>query len=111
MTTVVIRRTKSQRYLGFTCMGHAGYARCGKPDILCASISALVINTINSLEELAGETLQVTADEETGFIQCIFESDLQEKSIFLMDSMVFGLQQLSGTYGEKYLTVKFETKV
>ncbi len=109
MTTVVIRRTKAQRYVGFTCMGHADYAKPGKPDILCASISVLVINTINSLEELAGETLQVSSDEKTGFIQCIMESDLQEKSVFLMDSMVFGLQQLARTYGEKYLTIKFET--
>lgn len=108
MTTVVIRRTRAQRYTGFTCMGHADYAKPGKPDILCASISVLVINTINSLEELAGETLQVTTDEETGFIQCTMESDLQEKSIFLMDSMVFGLRQLARTYGEKYLTLKFE---
>ncbi len=89
-------------------MGHAGYAKPGKPDILCASISVLVINTINSLEELAGEPVQVSTDEETGFIQCIFEDGLQEKSIFLMDSMVFGLQQLSDHYGKKYLTVKFE---
>ena len=36
------------------------------------------------------------------------ESDLQEKSILLMDSMVFGLRQLASTYGEKYLTLKFE---
>lgn len=89
-------------------MGHAEYAKPGKPDILCASISVLVINTINSLEELAGETLQVDSDEETGFIRCVIESSLQEKSVFLMDSMVFGLQQLSKTYGEKYLTLKFE---
>ncbi len=108
MTTVVIRRTRAQRYTGFTCMGHAEYAKPGKPDILCASISVLVINTINSLEELAGETLQVDSDEETGFIRCVIESSLQEKSVFLMDSMVFGLQQLSKTYGEKYLTLKFE---
>lgn len=108
MTTVVIRRTRAQRYVGFTCMGHAEYARPGQPDLLCASISMLVINTVNSLEELAGETLRVSSNEETGFIQCAIESDLQEKSIFLMDAMVFGLQQLARTYGEKYLTVKFE---
>ena len=108
MTTVVICRTKTQKYTGFTCMGHAGYAKPGKPDLLCASISVLVINTINSLEELAGETLQVTSNEETGFIRCVIESDLQDKSVFLMDAMVFGLQQLARTYGEKYLTVKFE---
>ena len=108
MTTVVIRRTKAQRYTGFTCMGHADYAKPGKPDILCASISVLVINTINALEELAGERLQVSSDEKTGFIHCVMESDLQEKSAFLVDAMVFGLQQLAGTYGEKYLTIKFE---
>ena len=111
MTTVVICRTRTQRYTGFTCMGHAGYAKPGKPDILCASISTLVINTINALEELAGEVLQVSSNEETGFIRCVIESDLQEKSIFLMDAMVFGLQQLAKTYGEKYLLVRFETDV
>ncbi|GFH95757.1 hypothetical protein IMSAGC003_02308 [Lachnospiraceae bacterium] len=108
MTTVVIRGTKAQKYTGFTCMGHADYARPGKPDILCASISILVINTVNSLEELAGEALRISTNEETGFIRCEMESDLQEKSVFLMDAMVFGLQQLANTYGEKYLTVKFE---
>lgn len=111
MTTVVICRTRSQRYTGFTCMGHAGYAKSGKPDILCASISTLVINTINSMEELAGETLQVSSNEETGFIRCVIKSSLQEKSIFLMDAMVYGLQQLARTYGEKFLTIKFETDV
>ena len=108
MTTEVIRGTKAQKYTGFTCMGHADYARPGKPDILCASISILVINTVNSLEELAGEALRISTNEETGFIRCEMESDLQEKSVFLMDAMVFGLQQLANTYGEKYLTVKFE---
>ena len=40
-------------------MGHAGYAKRGRPDILCAAISALTIGTINSLEELARERLTV----------------------------------------------------
>ena len=53
-------------------------------------------------------TTVVIRNEETGFIQCVIESDLQEKSIFLMDAMVFGLQQIARTYGEKFLTVKFE---
>ena len=93
-------------------MGHAGYAPkrlFGKsPDILCAAISTLVICTMNSLEELAGEKLTVVSDEETGFIKCDFMGVLQEKSIFLMDSMVFSLENLSKEYGEKYLQVKFE---
>ena len=93
-------------------MGHAGYAKkklFGKnPDILCSAISMIIISTMNSLEELAGEKLTVTSNEETGFIKCDFEGVLQEKSSFLVESMVFSLQNLSKEYGEQYLQVKFE---
>ena len=89
-------------------MGHAGYAKKNQPDVPCAAISALVIGTINSLEELAGERMSVSTDEDTGFIRCDFQSILQEKSSFLIDSMVFSLENLSREYGEQYLQVKFE---
>ena len=89
-------------------MGHAEYARKGQPDILCAAISALTIGTVNSLEELAGERLKTVQNEESGFLRCDFESTLQEKSSFLMDSMVFSLENISREYGDKYLQVKFE---
>ena len=108
MTTVVIRKDQQGSYRGFYCMGHAGYASKGKPDVLCAAISALTIGTINSLEALAGEKLVTAADETTGFIRCDFEDILQEKSSFLVDSMIFSLENLSREYGEKYLQVKFE---
>ena len=112
MTTIVIQKDKNQQYREVLCMGHAEFAKkhlfYKEPDVLCASISVLVLNTLNSLEELAGESLQVVTNEETGFIKCDFENSLQEKSVFLLDAMVFGLQQLSEKYGEQYLQVKFE---
>ena len=107
MTTIIIRKT-SEKYRGFICMGHAEYAKKSQPDILCAAISVLVTNTINSLEALAEEKMNVVTNEETGFIRCDFEDELQERSEFLLDSMVFGLQMLSRDYGKKYLQVKFE---
>ena len=112
MTTVIIRKDNENSYRGFTCMGHAGYAKRrlfgAEPDILCAAISALVISTMNSLEELAGEKLLVSQNEETGFIKCDFTEPLHENSVILMDSMVLSLQNLSKEYGEKYLQVNFE---
>ncbi len=54
MTRVIIRKSKNGEYKGFTCKGHSGFAARGE-DIVCASISVLVINTVNSMEELAGE--------------------------------------------------------
>ncbi len=108
MTTITVRKDKNGSYRGFYCRGHAEYAKRGKPDILCAAISALTISTVNSLEELAGEQIKVTADEESGFFKCDFEDILQEKSSFLVDSMVFSLENISREYGRKYLQVKFE---
>ena len=108
MTTVVISKDQNNAYRAFTCMGHAEYAKPGMPDILCAAISALTIGTINSLEELAGEKVSKTSNDETGFLRCEFQSVLHEKSSFLMDSMVFSLENLSREYGKKYLLVKFE---
>lgn len=108
MTTIVIRKNNRQEYISFTCMGHAGYARRNKPDILCASISVLVINTINAMEQLAEEAMEVSDNEETGFINCVFQNVPKEKSVVLLDAMVLGLSRLSKTYGSKYLQVKFE---
>ena len=49
---------------GFDCLGHAGYAEEGE-DIVCAGISALVINTINSLGVYTKENFSTDSDEES----------------------------------------------
>ena len=112
MTTVIIRKNSAGAYLGFTCIGHAEYAKkhlfYREPDILCAAISSWTIGTINALQELAGEKLSVHAEEGVGFLKCDVEGSLQEKSIFLLDTMVFSLENLSREYGEQYLKVRFE---
>ena len=107
MTTITISKDKNGSYRQLTCMGHAGYANAGN-DIVCASVSVLVINTINALEELAGERLEVAADEAEGFINCDFTAPLQERSVFLLDAMVYGLENIQKEYGNKYLKVKFK---
>ncbi len=108
MTTITICKTVTGAYKGFTTFGHAEYAKRKKPDILCSAISVLVLNAINSMEELYGEKMKVITNDETGFIKCDFEGSLQKESIVIMDSMVFGLENLSKTYGNKFLQVKFE---
>ena len=107
MTTVIIRKSKQSEYKSFTCMGHAGYGKYPN-DIVCAAISVLVINTINSLEELALEEMDCTTNEETGFIQCVFVNPLSEKGTLLMDSLVLGLSHIEKEYGSKYFKLTFE---
>ena len=111
MTTIVIEKSKAGEYKGFICKGHAGYAMKGG-DIVCASISVLVINTINSMEKLAKEDMNVAADEKAGLIRCKFNGALSEKGKLLMDSMVLGLSGIAEEYGrkrgKKYLVLNFE---
>jgi hypothetical protein len=109
MTTIEITKNENGAYRQIVCMGHAGYAKRGG-DIVCAAISVLVISTINALEDLAGEHFEAVTNEETGFMRFDFPQDapLQEKSVFLLDAMVYSLENLSKEYGKKYLQVKFK---
>ena len=47
-------------YLDFLSKGHAGYAEEGQ-DIVCAAVSALIITTVNSLEEFTEEQIEAEA--------------------------------------------------
>ena len=105
MIKIIFRQT--EMYYRLEVKGHAYYDVPGK-DIVCAAVSIIVINTINSLEVLTKENFECNFDEETGFIDCEFKGKLQDKSRFLVDSMIFNLKELSKEYGKKYLLVKFE---
>ena len=106
MTHVSIFKTGQGEYKGFNCIGHAGYGNSGE-DIVCAAISVLVINTINSLEELGKEKLRVVTNEEDGLIDCRFDV-ISDKSVILLDSLVLGLQQIKKQYGKTYIDLTFE---
>ena len=107
MTTITIYKSNNNLYKGFTCKGHAGFANSGK-DIVCASISVLVINTLNSMDELVHEEMDVKSDETTGYIECRFPKEISEQSKLLMDSMILGLTDIVNLYGKKYLKLRFE---
>ncbi len=107
MTEIIIRKSENGEYKGFTCKGHSGFAAKGK-DIVCASVSVLVINAINSMEKLAEEDMEIKAEEVAGIIRCRIKRTLSEKGKLLMDSMILGLLQIEEQYGNKYLVVKFK---
>jgi len=107
MTTVIFRKTGQGEYRGLECSGHAGYARHGK-DIVCAALSVLVINTLNSLEELCGLEIKPDAEEESGHIACSFPDNMDEKAVLLLDSLALGCVSIEKQYGRKYCNVKFE---
>lgn len=91
-------------YKKFTIDGHAGYAEMGE-DIVCAAVSALVINTINSIEQFTEDAF--TCDCKDGMIQSWeFTSEVSSGTDLLMDSLMLGLANIQKSYGEKYLKVE-----
>ncbi len=107
MTTVTIIKSKNGEYKKVICEGHAGYGKAGN-DIVCCAISVLVINTINSIDELTDTKLEVSSREDEGIIECLFPESPDEGSRLLLDSMILGLESVALQYGKKYLKLKFK---
>ncbi len=106
MIEVIIRKNKAGKYIGFNVSGHAGYAQSGH-DIVCAATSALVINTVNSIETLTETQSNVSFEEKTGIINLDFKSDLCIKAEVLMDSLVLGLKAIRED-NEKYIKISIK---
>ena len=104
MTNITIYKSNDLN-IGFRVFGHSGYDDSGK-DIVCAGISALTINFINSVEEFMDDRFVVTTNEEDGMIDFKFESEPSKESQVLLDSLVFGLENLEKDYKE-FISLEF----
>lgn len=93
-----IRRTES----GITIKGHANYAEIGK-DIVCAGISTLAQNLIQSIEELTADTIQYSMQPGTVDIEF---GDLSEPAQLLVDSFFLGAEAIAATYPENVKVTK-----
>ncbi len=94
---------------GFSLTGHAGYAEYGS-DIVCASVSALAINTVNSIEAFTDDKASADVEEKTGLLTFSFSgSDVSEKGQLLINSLILGLKGICEEYGgNDYLKILFK---
>ena len=102
MITITVKK-RNGNYLEFVSKGHAGYAEEGQ-DIVCAAVSVLVINTVNSLEAFTDDQFEVQEDD--GYVSFHFTAPVSEKGTLLMDSLILGLTEIEHSYNNRYLTVK-----
>ena len=87
------------------CSGHAGYAEAGN-DIICAAVSALMINTANSLEQLTEDDMTVDQAEDGGWLKISLSETPSDRALVLMDSLALGLEWIEKAYGTTFLSVK-----
>ncbi|MCI8495424.1 MAG: ribosomal-processing cysteine protease Prp [Lachnospiraceae bacterium] len=107
MIQITVCKNQANEYTAFQCMGHAEYDVSGK-DIICSAVSALVINTINSVEQFTTDKFTLDTDHEEGLIRFTLEEDYSQSSLLLLRSLVLGLQGIQQNYGTEYIMLKFK---
>ena len=108
MINVTIYKNEKHACMGFTAVNHAGYAEAGQ-DIVCAGVSALMINAINSIDRFTeDETSQVSNDEEA-LIDFRLKSEPSHDAELLLKAMILGLEEIANDEDyEDYITITFE---
>ena len=107
MIQVTVFKNYNGQFTGFNCCGHSGYANIGK-DIVCAGVSALVINTINSISAYTNEKISVESDEDTGMILLRFLHPAGHDAELLVKSLILGLQGIQQSYEADYIDLDFK---
>ena len=102
--SVTIHRSNDS-YAGFKVVGHAGYAEEGY-DIICAAVSVLVVNAVNSIETFTDD--KFAAREDHGIVELILEGSVSDKTTLLLDSMILGLRDIQTQYGNEFIRLKIE---
>jgi len=96
MTEITFYRNSDGDLTGFRADGHAGYADEGE-DIVCAAISALVTNTVNSIEAFTDDEPDLDIDEEEAYIDLSFFEAPGEKAQLLLKSLALGLEDIQSS--------------
>lgn len=99
MTTILVVRD-GKSISSFQAEGHSGYGEAGY-DIVCASVSAVIWNTINGLLEVAG--IPVTYEMQDGYVACdipALSPTERKQADILLESMVLFFKNLAAQYSE-----------
>ena len=100
MIRATLERDASGRYLGLAMEGHSDYAPAGY-DIVCAAVSVLGTNCVNSLEALSGikVILQANGDGILRFrLPALSESAQLHDAQLLMGALHQGLKDVADQY-------------
>ncbi|MBS6195319.1 MAG: ribosomal-processing cysteine protease Prp [Clostridiales bacterium] len=107
MTKVTFYQNSDNQCVGFEVKNHAGYAEEGE-DIVCAGISALVINTVNSIEAFTEDKFRLDVDEATACIRLSVEELPSEGCTLLLNSLILGLQRMEDEQYTEFIDIIFE---
>lgn len=112
MIKIQFYHNNSKQLCGFKMTGHAGYSKHGS-DIVCASVSILAINTVNSIEALTDEPIKAEYDDEGGFLEFILpelqkgDDSNSKEALLLLESLELGITNIGKDY-KKYIHIAYK---
>ena len=80
-------------------------ARYGE-DIVCAAVSALTINTVNSIDLFTTDKVTLSQDEEAAVIDVKFTGAISPETKLLMQSYETGITELAKQYPEVQVQIQ-----
>ena len=102
MVEIDVRKSEHGNVTGFHVSGHAGFAEHGS-DVICAGVSVLVINCINSIEHFSNTKFDLIQNEKDGVIDFTCKEPLDDRAVVLLQSLLYGLKEIQDTYGKEYV--------
>ena len=106
MTNIIFYAKKDGTLFGLQSKGHAGYGSRGT-DIVCASVSILTINTINSIQKLTSDKCNEKVNARKATIDFEIVGEVSRESKVLLESLKMGLEAISKDYpGNVKITVE-----
>ena len=106
MLSVTVYRNPEGTVQGIQFSGHAEYREAGE-DIVCAAVSVLAENAVNSIEKFTEDTFEYCAvNEEEGFLSFRLKS-ISADSKLILDSLLLGLQGIEESYGD-HIQIQYE---
>ena len=108
MITAIFFKDSSSVIRGFSLTGHAEYGEYGS-DIVCAAVSALSVNTANSIEEFTDDPITVNVTD-SGLLTLRFDGEISDYSKLFIKSLVLGLENIAKDYNsdKTYLQILFK---
>ena len=102
----IYRRSADQTLRGLRIHGHAGYAEYGS-DIICAAVSALSTNLVNSIEKFTKDEIVVKVDEKIGLLEFKFKHIPSHEAVILTESCILGIETIQKENSE-YIRLIFK---
>jgi len=100
-TTVTFVKRSDGALIGYSAIGHSGYADAGA-DIVCAAISALTQTTLNGLKNVLKAPVMFDQDDDRAFIEAKLTPEASEQQVqqaqLLLVTLLEGLQAIQRGY-------------